>query len=313
MTKASEVWAIVQELSSAPAPFYIDAFMKAMQDTGMAGLRFGLLSHVFQAEPDTLSAAKLQYTIPYYATEPFEQGFLKLAENGFLEDNGAHEYRLSKQGRQALITIFDAAKQAMQSVETQLPYDELATLHHLLRRLDEAAAASEQVSDKRVYSMSHHALQSKSTSILSDITDHIGNLIGFCCDAHRNAWLQKYVVSAPAWEALTTFWRGLANSNATLVDQLLNKTRPTRGYSDYSGYLNELLTPGWIEFDDAANGTYRLTELGKSVRQVAEDDTDALFYAVWSALSENELDALQKLSQSVCERLQALVPKEKAT
>ncbi len=61
-----------------------------------------------------------------------------------------------------------------------------------------------------------------------------------------------------------------------------------RGWSRdaYEAALGELVDRGWAARDGE---TFGITEVGRTVRDRAEAQTDAFFYAPWSALSESEI------------------------
>ena len=300
--KLAEIWGNVQQLMSAGGTHYGEAVQQAIQDVGMESLQLGLLLHVFQFEPESIRAHELQRIIPYYATEPFEEGFQQLAAHGFLE--GKHSsYTLSEKGRQALITIFGAATEKLAEVEQHLPSNTLQPLHDLLKGLNEEAENNQEIAEKLCFDMQNHCVPTTLNSKLSDIGDFVSNLYGFRCDCHRHAWQQlDYVLDGPTWEALTAIWQGDANSVKTITEHRLN-ARPTRGFGEdvYAKSLEKLLRYGWIEVEDTDQETYRLTETGKSVRDDAENETDRLFYSIWSALDEADLAQLNTLSQLVVE------------
>jgi DNA-binding PadR family transcriptional regulator len=306
--KLAEIWGNVQELMSAGGAHYGEAVQQAIKEVGLEGLRLGLLLHAFQFEPSPITADALQITIPYYATEPFEEGFQKLDAHGFLE--GDHQgYRLSTKGRQALLMIFGAAQHKLADVEKSLQLDDLQALQEMLQRLYDAAADHQEIAEKLCFKMQIRTMSDKTLSILSDIEDLVSNLYSFRCDGHRHTWQQlDYDLDGPTWEALTALWQGDANSVATITEHRLN-ARPTRGFGDaiYAKSVETLVSYGWVELDNIKSETYRLTDIGKNVRQDAEDETNRLFYSIWSVLSESELDKLNSLALQVCEQLGQLI------
>ncbi|MCB9438463.1 MAG: hypothetical protein H6673_15940 [Anaerolineales bacterium] len=297
MLTLTDVWPHIEALNAAPAPYYMDAFRQAMESTHLAGVRLGLLLHAYQMQP--ISAVRLCEHLPYYAPQPFADGFAQLATHGFLSSPDGETYHLTKQGHQALITIFDAVKGALHEAEVKLDPADLETLAGLLKRLDHAILTTQTVTDLALYGMQRQVVNGQVDSVLSDITDYVANLAAFRCDAHRQTW-QRYGVTGPAWEALTVIWRGEANTAATIAEHRLN-ARPTRGYHDYTSYLAELAGRGWVT---SSGETYQLTANGAAIRQASEDETDALFYGVWTVLNATEFQQLDTISQRVCQQLE---------
>jgi DNA-binding MarR family transcriptional regulator len=246
----------------------------------------------------------LQKTIPYYAIGPFDAGFQQLEAHGFLQSD-ANDYVLSEKGRQALTSVFEAAQNKLGEIEKMLSPSSLEALQALLQRLNNAAANSQEIAEKLCFYMQIQRVPSKSHSILSDIEDMIGVLYAFRCDGHRQAWQKNdYELDGPTWETLSTLWQGDANSVATITENRLN-ARPTRGFGEaiYAKSVETVVGYGWVEVDDLENQTYRLTENGRTIRQAAEDETDRLFYGIWSVLSDAESEDLNGLTLQLVEQL----------
>lgn len=301
--KLAAIWENVQQLMGTGGPHYGAAVQEAIRDVGMEGLRLGLLLHTLQFEPLPISAHGLQHTIPYYATEPFEIGFQKLAEYGFMEGD-TKGYTLSEKGRQALSTILGVVAEKSAIVEQSIPSDILQLLYNMLKQLNDAIDSQETV-EKLCFDMQKRRVPTKVSSVLSDIEGFVGNLYGFRCDCHRHEWQQlDFDLDGPTWEALTAIWQGDANSVKSITEHRLN-ARPTRGFGEdvYAKSLAKLASYGWIEVEDTDKETYQLTETGKAVRDDAENETDRLFYSIWSILNEDELKQLDNLTTQLVEQL----------
>jgi hypothetical protein len=96
-------------------------------------------------------------------------------------------------------------------------------------------------------------------------------------------------VPGHGWEAFTLLWRGEATTLAAIHEKL-----SWRGYlpEEYAAALNELAQRHWL----VCEGTdYRLTDKGRDLRQLAEDETDRVFYTPWTCLSSQERAHLGRL------------------
>jgi hypothetical protein len=120
-------------------------------------------------------------------------------------------------------------------------------------------------------------------------------LVRFRDDAHHAAW-QPHGVGGPTWEALTLIWRGEAYSPETLAKLLERRAQPPEVYVDA---IHTLVERGWVAQHGQA---YRVTDRGAALRQDAEDQTNRLFYAPWSCLSEDELDEMRGLLTALRDR-----------
>jgi hypothetical protein len=118
-------------------------------------------------------------------------------------------------------------------------------------------------------------------------------------DTHLATW-QDYGVSPFAWEALSYIWDGRADTAAALAEKL-----PYREYSSeqWAGFVQELIDRNWVTL---AAEKYTLTETGQSIRDEAEKQTDAYFYAPWAQVPEADIADLRTLLTTLQNALQAI-------
>jgi hypothetical protein len=120
-------------------------------------------------------------------------------------------------------------------------------------------------------------------------------------DTHLAAWRDVYPDLKPrAWEAFSVIWRGDAADAESLAKALQD-----HGFSaaHYETSLQDLTRRGWLE---AVDGKYHVTDVGKQVRQAAEDRTDTYFYKPWDEALGSERAELRALLESLRDKIVAL-------
>jgi DNA-binding MarR family transcriptional regulator len=290
-----ELWSLAEETMRAFGPFYWGAMRKAIDDTGAPNDWFGL-SLARGSAPAPFTVERSHAMTPYAARERLAGRLEGLVQLELLERAGDGVYRLTDLGWKGVESIFEAAHQGLEGCEP-LPADEMDRLNGLLCRLVDAALELPEPEAKWGITYSRWTDPGEVDSGTAKADQYLTDLGRFRDDAHLAAW-QPYDVSGHAWEALTFVWRG----DAGTAEELAERLQPFRGYAaeEYAGALRDLAARGWV-VEDA--GVYQLTGEGRRVREAAEDETDRLFFAGWSALSEEELGQLQDLLARANENL----------
>jgi hypothetical protein len=126
----------------------------------------------------------------------------------------------------------------------------------------------------------------------------LSDLVAYRDDAHLASW-KPLGVTGQEWETLTHLWHG----DIVTLDDLCARHCARRGYScdSYAAVLRELIARGWVI---EQNGSFRISEQGRRLRQEAETTTDRYFFAPWSSLTPAELEDLGRLLTRVRDALQ---------
>jgi predicted transcriptional regulator len=290
-----ELWSLAEETTRAFSPFYWEAMRRAIEDTGAPDSWFGL-SLARGSDPAPITVRRIHALYPYGASKRFAEMLEGLTKLELLERVGDGAYRLTDLGRKGIEDVFGAAHQGLKSCEP-LPADEMDRLNSLLRRVVDATLDSPEPDEKWAITYSRWTDPGEGASGAAKSDQYLTDLGRFRDDAHLAAW-QPYDVSGHAWEALTFVWRG----DASTAEELARRLQPFRDYTveDYRRALQVLADRGWV-IEDA--GVYQLTEEGRRIREAAEDETDRLFFAGWSVLSDEELGQLQDLLAQANEKL----------
>ncbi|MGD9101537.1 MAG: hypothetical protein PVF45_13730, partial [Anaerolineae bacterium] len=294
MTSKEKVSSLAVEMLRALPPFYQKALRQAIQESKAPDLWF-FLGLARGSHPTPLSSARVHAIFPYNAREAFTGRLDKLAGLELLARVGEDAYVLTDLGREAIEGIFGAVQQVLGTVEP-LPAGEMEQLDSLLYRIVEATLQAPEPQEKWALAYSRWSDPGAEGAGAVKTDQYLTDLARFRDDAHIAAW-KPYGVSGQAWEALTFVWRDEASSAEELTAKL-----PYRDHTveDYAQALQDLASRRWVVEE---TGVYKLTEMGKQIREEAEEATDRYFFVGWSALNDDELARLHDLLFRAVENL----------
>jgi DNA-binding MarR family transcriptional regulator len=285
--KAAEIQALLPSIQQAVGDPLGPVFQQKMQAAGIEGPEWFALTVSLDYEPETTSIARFAHRNPYAIMTGLEETFATLVQKGiFAAANQPGDYRITAKGHQI-------AQEVLSSFETlsalePLPRVEMERIMSLLSRIINAALTAPEPADKSCLVVNRHSDPGVESHPLYRFMQYSADLGSFRDDVHLSTW-RPLGVSGPGWEAFSFIWRGDAHTAAELVEKL-----PHRRVDEamYTAAIQDLIQRGWVE---VVEGNYQVTEQGKTVRQYAEDETDRIYYAPWSALSPAELDELGTL------------------
>jgi DNA-binding PadR family transcriptional regulator len=256
-------------------------------------------AHIFDPQP--LTPGLIRKRACYYNPELIHHNLDGAAERGWLVTEGDDQYGLTAKGRDVVERYLTLVDETFAGLET-LPQTDLKRIAVLLKRVVKNAWALPEPAEKVGLSWRIKSDRGPTIRPVMQVRRRMADLFAFRDDVHIAAW-QPYGVDDQTWEALTLVWRGQARTAAELVEQL-----PHREHTEdsYASALRDLVDRGWVAEQD---GEYTVTAEGKTVRQEAEDTTDRLYDAPWTALNQGEMEELKGLLGRLAEAV--TVPEEK--
>ncbi len=285
----TEMWPIALAALQALGSHYRPVIGQTIADLNLPAGCTAVLFPAFSFDPEPVTAEKIHIKGAYTAISLFSQRLREAAGLGLMEEveNAEGAYRLTPSGREAAAKIIQSAYECMRELQP-LPHPEMEQLAALLHRLVDACLKAPPPPEKWCIQLSRRLDSGEDAHPLIRIDQYLSDLAAYRDDAHLAAW-RPLECSGQAWEALTLLWREEA---ATLDELCANLER--RGFSreEYRQALDGLIQRGWLQ---AAEERYILTPLGRQIRQMAEERTDAYFYAAWQCLSAEELALLRSL------------------
>lgn len=241
----------------------------------------------YQLIPTRLTETLHCKITPYNNPDAIRENLADAARAGYLEEEGAGEYRISEKGNDAIEAVHEKFYGHINEVN-QFPAEKLKTLADLLKTLAAEAARAELKSGILSLELARGGHPEVQPGTLAEVDQLLDDMNAFRDDSHIAAWMPTGV-SGQVWETLTFLWNGLANSAKELAEKL-----PYRSYlaEEYQKALDQLEDLGWTE---AREGGYQLTEEGKALREKAEEETNTTYFNPWEVLTEGEVDRLGEL------------------
>ncbi len=249
---------------------------------------------LFGSEPVT--TANFMRIFPYGLARLNEERFASAVQHGYLISDGKNGYTPTAFGMKAAHKVWRAAGDSIAGV-SPMPEAQMEKAFDYLARIGETALSAPEPPSH--YFMSHKRENYKLFPILYPLERFIilfGELSAYRDDMYVATW-GAHGIEGHAWEVLDFLSHGDAVAFADLHAKLSR-----RGVTEevHAADVKELVGHGWVE---EASRKIQITSAGKQVRAEVEAETEHLFFAPWSCLSESELEELSSLSTQLREGL----------
>ena len=238
-----------------------------------------MMVQLLEFDPEPLTVEKFRVRAIYSAPR-LSQAILELIASEKWANRVDDEYSLTEEGRAVIIHLTEH-RNLMFANFAPLPIGDLSKLVDMSQRILQAALDS---GDKQATWCLRHSQNRKPDETVSAISKLIhvcSDYNAFRDDAHMSAYSEQGI-DGMTWEAFSFIHGGQAHTADELFDQLAY-----RGWTigEWQAALTCLLEKGWITGDETG---YQSTEKGKLISEKVEQNTDALFYAPWDVLSDDE-------------------------
>jgi len=272
-------WKTIEEAWSALSGRFEPLIETLCAQAGIESRILRLMLAVYTFEPEETTPAHLLVRSPYTAVDAYLRRLRQAEQQGLLTENSQGRFQMTERGRAITFQIVDAARQAMAQSDPLLPEDS-GRLAILLDRLTQTCLNTPPPPNTWSINLSMK-LMPRLNPPMPFIEQAISCLAAYRDDSHLAAW-RRSGLSATALETLTLFWRGEATSLEELCKKLERRGHPCEVYK---GVLSELRERGLITGPEQAPW---VTGTGRVFRNEIELDTDRLFFAPWTCLSESE-------------------------
>ncbi len=299
MNEKMRIWTNGTETMNAFAPFYQEAAVARIREASAMDAWFVLLQSA-AADPDPLTRSRLSQVTPYAAAGRRAQLLAGALDGGFLTGDDDSGYHLTAAGRSVLAGFFETAQELI-STAPVLPAADMQRLADLLQRVVLATEKLAVPDQKPNLARSRWTETGPQATTTVQVDQYLTDLTLFRDDAHIAAWIGSDI-SGRSWEAFTLLWRDDAHTAAELQEKLAGRGFTEEAYAESLAHLGE---KGWAEQD---GGEWRVTDLGRAVREEAELQTDRIFFAGWDALSTDELGELGSLLERLAGQLKEAAP-----
>ncbi|HEX6271302.1 MAG TPA: hypothetical protein VFZ43_13775 [Anaerolineales bacterium] len=246
---------------------------------------------------DTFSTEVFQKRDPFSNPEQFERLYARLNIKGWIEPLQDRSYRVTDETRQAARQIIQAGDTQLSGLELMsgLHLERLATL--LKRIVTEIKAAPEPPEKWAI--MKRFRVADEDSPLPVQIREDLMDLFAYRDDSHLSAARSHFNQAGIVWSVLGALWTGEALTAKQMAERMA-----FRGYDvdDYEVAIRAAVGVGWAEKAEIP-GTFRPTQMGKDLREQAEQLTDAYFYRPWLAFTQEELDELYSLLTGLRDQL----------
>lgn len=293
MTKHDWFLPLAYDIAQVFAGRYVPAFEAELKAKGLDWSDISLVQMAVAADPEPLTVDRYLARVPYHAAATVEAELAAATGHGVLSGDGNGGYRPTDLGREIYRTGLGLVARTAAELSEQLP----AGTERLVELLGQVVAACEASAiDKPALTFSRSFDPGPGALPMERIRRYNQDLIIFRDDAHTAAW-QPYGIPGYAWEAFSHVWGENIWGDPVDTAPAVAEKLGFRGYdeADYAAALADQVERGWLAETD---GTYRLTDAGREIRQAAEDATDANYYGPWQ-IGEGEAAEMRGLMEAV--------------
>lgn len=237
---------------------------------------------------DSFSREEFQKRDPFSNPLLFEKTFVTLNFKGWIEPL-EDKYHVTEEARNAARQIIHAGEQHL------LPFESFTDieLHRLAVLLKQILMANEFASsplEKWAVTNRFRVADRKSPAIIQ-IREYLMDLFAYRDDCHFASSHPHFGQAGIVWSVLGSLWK-----NDTMTAEQITESMSFRGYeiNDYEVALEAAVQLGWAEQTEVPD-TFRITQIGRELREKTEQLTNEFFYAPWSVMTEAELDELYDL------------------
>lgn len=297
------LWELTQEAWRTLLARYEPVVEPMIESSGLESRVWSLLIAALTFEPENISPSYLMVRGPYTSADEYVRRLSAAADQGYLEEVAAAEFRLTAHGRREIERFIQAVRKEMEAADP-LEDQESEKLTGYFGRLVETCLKTPPPPQTWSIQLSYR-LMPPVRPALPYIEQAISCLYAYRDDSHLAAW-EHSNLSACALEVLTLLWMEEADSLESLVDHLTH-----RGHSE-EVYLDALTELRGRELIAGGRSKLRLTSAGRAFRNQVELLTDQLFYAPWTCLSRKDKFEMERLLVRLWEGLKVGVASHQA-
>lgn len=280
------LWKLIREVWVKIEASFDPAIKPIVANSGLSMREWMLLVAALTFEPEDTTPSHLLVRGPYTSSDQYLIGLENAADLGYLENLSTNRFRLSEDGRNAVMDFIEVAREAMEAAEL-IDGTDARELADLLECLVKNSLETPPPPNTWSINLSYKLLPTKQPP-MPYIEQAISCLSAYRDDAHLASW-QSSGLSAIALESLTLIWIGQVSG----IDQLTEKLS-SRGHSE-KVYLDALAELRGHKYISGIPNMLRVTEEGKLFRDRVEASTDHYFFTPWSCLNADEKDQMAEI------------------
>ena len=283
------VWSALTEADEPLDEYPMTAMMNVAAELDLPPDWFTWVAAGILFGEEAITTEKYMRLFPYGLAQTNEGRFASAVQQGYLTVNDKGEYRPSDSGLEVLEKIWRAVDASADHLDP-MPKEGIQKLVDYLTRLEGASFLMPEPPAKWLISYKRRNMRPvEGSCLLRYVIHYYDEIAAYRDDMYVATW-EAHGVEGHAWEVLDA----LSQSDALPFDELHAKLS-RRGVTEevHAGDVKELIQRGWAE---ESSGVVKATEAGKQIRAEVEAETERLFFAPWSSLSESELEELASLA-----------------
>ena len=294
------IWSVLEESSEILGDNYAyPAADKVAEELSLPANFYTWVTAIWSFDVNPFSIAQFMRCFPYGLAQVNDGRLTSAVGKGYLASDGQGVYRATESGKSAALRLIQTGNAVMAAL-TPMPKESLRTLGNLLAKISGAAFHSPEPPAHVLIKTKRDLYERTGTfATLEGFVAHCLLLEGHRDDCYFATW-SAHGVEGHAWEVLDVLSQ---NDALTFAD--LHSKLSRRGVTEevHAGDVREFVGREWAE---EGSGVVKATEAGKQVRAEVEAETERLFFAPWSSLSESELEELASLANQLRDGLQAM-------
>ncbi len=284
------LWKIIREYWMKIEARFDPAIKSMVADSNLDIRGWMLLIAVLTFEPENTTPSHLLVRGPYTSSDNYLARLENAADKGYLVDMSNGSFRLSAEGRKAVLNFINVARQTMTAADL-LPTEDADILSEMLERLVRKCLETPPPPNTWSLSLSYKLMPAAEPA-MPFIEQAISCLSAYRDDAHLASW-QSSGLSAIALESMTLIWRGQVSTLDELTEKLSFRGHPEKVYADALAELRE------HNYLSIFRKVLRLTNEGKLFRERVEELTDQYFFAPWTCLTQAEKRRMAQILNAV--------------
>jgi helix-turn-helix protein len=275
------IYSVVQEFWSITEPHIQDAAIR--NDIPIELYLYGELGL------ERFSIQDFQRRDPYSNPEQFERLFVRLNIKGWIEPLPDGSFQVTEKAREAARFLIQAGDVQLSDFASMTDR-ELKRLIVLLKQIVLESCLAPEPPGKWAI-LKRFRVADEHYPPIMQIREYLMDLFAYRDDSHLSASRPYFNEAGIVWIVLGALWKGEAVNAGQMAEKMA-----FRGYDveEYEIAIQAAMELGWVEQADRQDA-FRLTAQGRQLREQADEDTNAYFFAPWSVLTQDEIDELQEL------------------
>ena len=283
------IYSIIREFWAITEPYIEDAAVK-----------YGVPIELYlysELGLENFSVETFQKRDPFSNPEQFQKMFARFDVKGWILPLPNENYQASRKAFEGVSKIIQAGDEQLLNFDLMTDSELIRALSLVKQIIAENLVSSEPPEKWAIIKRFRTA--NGQSPLIVQIRESFMDLFAYRDDSHLSVARPHFGQAGIIWGVLTSIWKG-----SVVTAEQMAETMSFRGYDieNYEVAIQAAVEIGWVETADTPS-SYRVTQLGRDIREQVERLTDEHFYRPWTVLEQAELDELYELLTKLREQL----------